>query len=204
MTQKKSLAQRLWDDFSQMDVTKMTDKKGTLTYLSWANAVQVLMDKYPDTSWQMDAQEYPDGSVMVWTVLTIRDGGEEVTRKMWLPVMDYKNKAIKNPDARAISDNAMRCLAKNISTATGLGLYIYRGEDLPSAEKDKPAEVSTDNLVCTPAQIEIIRAGIVEAELPEAKFCEAFGIKAVEQLKQGQLKMANERIQKRLEVLGKA
>jgi hypothetical protein len=50
---------------------------------------------------------------------------------MWLPVMNYKNEAIANPDARAISDTKMRCLVKAFAVL-GLGHYIYAGEDLPS------------------------------------------------------------------------
>ena len=50
--------------------------------------------------------------------------------------MDYRNKAITNPSARAISDTKMRCMVKCIGIF-GLGLYIYAGEDLPDSEKDK-------------------------------------------------------------------
>ena len=49
---------------------------------------------------------------------------------MWLPVMDYKNKAIASPDTRAVSDTRMRCLTKCLAMF-GLGHYIYAGEDLP-------------------------------------------------------------------------
>ena len=54
---------------------------------------------------------------------------------MWLPVMDYKNKAVVNPDARQLNDSMMRCLVKCLAMY-GLGHYIYAGEDLPSQEKD--------------------------------------------------------------------
>jgi len=47
-----------------------------------------------------------------------------------LPVMDYKNKAIVNPDAFAVNTAIMRCMTKALSLH-GLGLYIYAGEDLP-------------------------------------------------------------------------
>ena len=61
---------------------------------------------------------------------------------MWLPVMDYKNKAIVSPDTRAVSDTRMRCLTKCLAMY-GLGHYIYAGEDLPTqaepAVEEKPA-----------------------------------------------------------------
>ena len=50
-----------------------------------------------------------------------------------LPVLDYKNKAVVNPDAMAVNTAMQRCLAKAIALH-GIGLYIYAGEDLPQIE----------------------------------------------------------------------
>jgi hypothetical protein len=55
--------------------------------------------------------------------------------KMHLPVMDNRNNALKNPDARKISDSMMRALAKCIA-CFGIGLYIYAGSDLPDVDTD--------------------------------------------------------------------
>jgi hypothetical protein len=46
--------------------------------------------------------------------------------------MDHRMKAMKNPDARAISDNTMRCLTK-AAGMHGLGLSLWRSEE---ANKD--------------------------------------------------------------------
>jgi hypothetical protein len=46
-----------------------------------------------------------------------------------LPVMDYRNKAIANPDAFSVNTAMQRCLAKAIALH-GLGLSLYVGEDL--------------------------------------------------------------------------
>jgi hypothetical protein len=59
--------------------------------------------------------------------------------KMHLPVMDFKNQAVKNPTSVDINKAMMRCLAKCIATF-GIGLYIYSGEDLPS-EVVEPVDV---------------------------------------------------------------
>ena len=67
-----------------------------------------------------------NGTGMVWVGVTM--GGN--TRTCWLPVMNHRNQAIKNPDAFAINTAIVRCLTKCISMH-GLGLYIYGGEDLP-------------------------------------------------------------------------
>jgi hypothetical protein len=52
--------------------------------------------------------------------------------------MDNKNKAITNPDAFAVNTAIMRCMVKAIALH-GLGLYVYKGEDLPDEQEDKPA-----------------------------------------------------------------
>jgi hypothetical protein len=50
-----------------------------------------------------------------------------------LPVMDFRNKAILNPDAFAVNTAIMRCMTKALALH-GLSLYIYAGEDLPEGE----------------------------------------------------------------------
>ena len=50
--------------------------------------------------------------------------------------MDNKNNSLTNPSTRQIQDSRMRCLVKCLAMY-GLAHYIFRGEDLPDAEKDK-------------------------------------------------------------------
>lgn len=136
MTAKK---QNVWQTLSAVDVSDHIEKKGNLSYLSWAWAWGVLMDHFPSSDYQiMSPVKHEDGTVTVWVSLTVE--GKE--RRMWLPVMDNRNNAIKNPDARKISDATMRCLVKAIAMF-GLGHYIYAGEDLPEAVK---ATASTRDL----------------------------------------------------------
>ena len=47
--------------------------------------------------------------------------------------MDYRNKAIHDPNAFDVNTAIMRCMTKALSLH-GLGLYIYAGEDLPEAD----------------------------------------------------------------------
>jgi len=92
------------------------------------------MDHYPQAIMDFGANEmHEDGTVTVHCTIVI----DTYARHMWLPVMDHRGRAIVRPDARAISDNKMRCMVKCLALF-GLGLYIYAGEDLPSAEKDTP------------------------------------------------------------------
>ena len=43
----------------------------------------------------------------------------EKTHEMTLPVMDHRNKAIQNPNARDISDAQMRCLVMHSALRLG-------------------------------------------------------------------------------------
>ena len=118
----------IWKKLSSINLTDLTEKKGNLTFLSWANGWQKLMEHYPESHFEVceTPTYYSDGSAEVWVSVTV----EGNTRKMWLPVMDNRNNSILNPTSRQVSDARMRCLVKCLGLF-GLGLYIYQGEDLP-------------------------------------------------------------------------
>ena len=124
----------IWQTLSAVNVEDFVQDKMGLRYLSWANSWMVLMDHYPQAIMDFGANEmHEDGTVTVHCTIVI----DTYARHMWLPVMDHRGRAVVRPDARAISDNKMRCMVKCLALF-GLGLYIYAGEDLPSAEKDAP------------------------------------------------------------------
>lgn len=123
---------KAWKVLSALNVNEHVKKKGNLTYLSWTWAWGTLLDHFPESNYEFLENEYhADGSVTVHVALTV-DG---ITRKMWLPVMDNRNNAVKNPNARAISDSKMRCLVK-AAALFGIGHYIFAGEDVPSDPAD--------------------------------------------------------------------
>ena len=143
--------QEVWETLSKVDCSEHIEKKMNLSYLSWAWAWGMFVEHYPNAQYSFqafadangtmhDALFYPDGSASVHVTLNIDD----LTRSMWLPVMDYKNNAIANPSARQISDAKMRCLVKGIAMF-GLGHYIYAGEDLPVApdKEEEPEKQET-------------------------------------------------------------
>ena len=123
----------------KINVNDHTERKGNLTYLSWAWAWAEVLKIDPAASWvahewaDRPAMFLPDGSAMVKVSVTVKND----TKLCVLPIMDNRNRAIQNPDAFAINTAIMRCLAKAIAMH-GLGLYIYAGEDLPEAEKKEP------------------------------------------------------------------
>ena len=127
-----SFAKEIWTTLSRVDVSERIEKKGNLSYLSWAWAWGVLMENYPESQFFFeDNQVFPDESVEVRVVVTVNEGEKTFTRTMWLPVMDNRNHAIIGPNARDISDAKMRCLVKCLALF-GLGHYIFAGEDTPS------------------------------------------------------------------------
>lgn len=110
----------------EIDVSKYTEKKNGLTYLSWAWAVDQLLLSDPKAYWFYSEPKHWGETVMVFCTVVSND----VARTAQLPVMDYRNKAIPNPDAFAVNTAMQRCLAKAIALH-GIGLYIYNGEDVP-------------------------------------------------------------------------
>ena len=155
--EKQSLQRRAWDLLSKINANDKTETKGSgkfaLKYLSWAWAWGILMENFPESGYEIHQYKIlPDGSVMVSVTLTIKDGDEQFSRFMWLPVMNHLNKAIINPDAMDINKATMRCLAKAIAMC-GLGHYIYAGEDLPvddetpKTKSQEPSQKSTQQNV---------------------------------------------------------
>ena len=114
-------------ELRKLDVGTHIEKKNGLSYLSWAWAVDVLLQNDPTATWEFPEPRYYGESMMVFCDVTAFGK----TMKMHLPVMDLRNQAVKNPDAVQINKAMMRCLAKCIATF-GIGLYIFSGEDLPS------------------------------------------------------------------------
>ena len=117
-------------ELRKIDVSKYTEKKGKFTYLSWAWAVDTLLQHDESATWgYADPLTLPDGSMMVFC--TVQAFGKNVTAQ--LPVIDFKNQAIKNPNAMQLNTAMQRCLAKAIALQ-GLGLYVFQGEDLPEGD----------------------------------------------------------------------
>ena len=126
-----------YKELRQIDVSKYTEKKNNLTYLSWAWAVDQLLLADPKAHWfYPEYQRWGNGSVMVFCTVIAND----IARTAQLPVMDYRNKPISEPDSFAVNTAMQRCLAKAIALH-GIGLYIYNGEDIPpDSEDDAPKQ----------------------------------------------------------------
>lgn len=156
-----------------VNVNDHTEKKGNLTYLSWAWAWAEVLKL--DGGATFDVKMFGDlpyccigQTAMVWVTVTMY--GKPMMCQ--LPVMDNRNKAISNPDAFAVNTAIMRCLAKAIALH-GLGLYIYAGEDLP---EEPPVQSITDDQAASLQSL----AAEVGAALPQ--FCAYFKIRNLSEL----------------------
>lgn len=153
-----------FDELYSLNVNENVEKKNGLSYLSWAWAIAETLKKYPLMTYEILRFEnnlpyvYDENTgYMVFTKVTI----ENITREMWLPVMDGANKAmldhdytyevknyktgeieektVKKATMFDINKTIMRCLTKNLAMF-GLGLYIYAGEDLPEEEANRKVD----------------------------------------------------------------
>ena len=138
-TKKLTYAQ-VYDTLSKVNVNEFCEEKMGLTYLSWSQAVRIFTEHFPEWSlkWHgttdandvlRDVTYYEGGTAAVTCTVSIPDGaGGELKREMWLPVLDFKNRATAYPDSMAINTAKMRCWVKNMAI-WGLGLYVYSGLD---------------------------------------------------------------------------
>ena len=131
----------IWETLSKVNVNEHTQTKSggkvDLTYLSWAMAWKILMKYFPQATYKnLPKTVYPDGSVEVGVSVDI-DG---CIREMTLPVMNYANAVIINPNSWQTNTAKMRCLVKCIAMF-GLAIYIYSGEDLPDKNIDEEVQI---------------------------------------------------------------
>lgn len=131
-----------FERLASINVNEQIEKKGGLSYLSWAWAVDRLLRADPAAVWEYgEDRVFDDGTMMVRCTVTAFDK----PMSMHLPVMDHRNNPISKPDAFQVNTAMQRCLVKAIALH-GLGLYIYAGEDLPPGEEapepepEKPAK----------------------------------------------------------------
>ena len=147
MTEEKKL--NYFEQLNNINVQDKIEKKGNLSYLSWAFAWEQLKIKHPKAQYKVYERE--DG-VIYWTdnktawvkVSVTVDNIEHIE---YLPIMDYKNKSIPVGQVSSFNVNTsiQRALTKAIARH-GLGLYIYAGEDIPSSEKDDLLEEERQSL----------------------------------------------------------
>lgn len=123
----------------ELPIGNHVEKKGKFNFLSWVYAVKYLRENYPEAQWiihenvdQAPIFKAPKGYMVKVSVVV---DGQPYTQ--WHPVLNYKNKPIEEPDCFEINTSIQRCLTKAIGLATGIGLGLYAGEDLPVDPEQK-------------------------------------------------------------------
>lgn len=154
----------IFETLFNINVNEHKEDKNGFSYLSWSWAWAEFKKVYPQARYEIKKfNDFPyihdeSAGYMVFTTITVDD----LTYEMWLPVMDFRNNAIKNPSMTDINKTIMRCLVKNMAMF-GLGLYIYAGEDLPQSEADSvtdtPIAISKEpTRECTPEErVELLK-----------------------------------------------
>ena len=161
MADKKLTYGEVWETLSKVDVSKHTEEKMKLTYLSWSRMWMLLCEHYPQAQYEfvdfdgVPYRTFPDGTAEVVTRVMIDD----LVREIPLPVMDYKNNPVVNPHARQVRDNSMRCLVKCVAMF-GLGISVFTGmaeETLPDESIDEqPKGKKTPSKKAEPVKEEVV------------------------------------------------
>lgn len=161
----KTYDEKMAEKFMQLyslDLNDKVENKNGLTYLSWPWAVAELRKAFPSATFKVVKNPQtnlpyfvdPAMGIMVYTEININ--GQ--TFEQWLPVLDSSNRAMKveaytyqvwNKTSRQyenrkveaatmfdINKTIWRCLVKGISVATGIGLPLFTGEDMPESLED--------------------------------------------------------------------
>ncbi len=172
-----------YTEIRKINVNQYIEQKNGLAYLSWSWAVDQLLQLDESASWEYAEPKYFGETMMVFC--TVHAFGKSRTAQ--LPVMDFKNRAIANPDAFSVNTAMQRCLAKAISLH-GLGMYIYAGEDLPQGD------IKSENLIKAPKQSITPTAGALDAfSGDEIDLLGNIAEEVTTLVKKGKVKIAHER-----------
>ena len=134
------MSENYFNKLNAINVNDKTEKKGKLTYLSWAWAWGEVKKLFPDATFTIyenkDGWNYHTDGRTAWVKTGVTVYGIEYIE--YLPVMDAYNKSI--PLEKVTSFDVNKTIQRSLTKACarhGLGLYIYAGEDLPEGE-EKP------------------------------------------------------------------
>lgn len=128
----------VWNTMSQIDIRSIQEKKQGFTYLSWSHALRLLKEHVPHAkvvkhTFEVNGVMLPymrDEGGFAYVMVTVDLGDGDVTTEI-MPVLNHANRPIANPNSFEVNAQLQRCMAKAISMATGLGIHLYAGEDVP-------------------------------------------------------------------------
>ena len=144
-----------FNELNSRNVNDNVEKKNGLNYLSWAYVQQELTKL--DENFQHRFIEFPSPDVpggeffvpylkteegyMVCAEITLFG----VTKREWLPVLNYKNQAIPKGSATTFDINkSMKRVFVKCAAQFGLGNYLYLGEDAPDESENLRQELMNE------------------------------------------------------------
>ena len=105
------------------DVSEMVEKKGQFSYLSWADAVDVLRQLKPESTWRVIKDEqtgWPYTVTESGCFVEVEVTVDDIPLSQIHPILDNRNQTIEKPNAFQVNTSIQRCLAKAIALH-GLG-----------------------------------------------------------------------------------
>lgn len=185
--------QEVFKTLNGLNFNENTKEKLGLKYLSWAYAWEELMTRYPDAKmtihkrtittteeiryesktvtnvYKTEVPYFTDGKTC-WVEVSVEICGKTYTEM--LAIMDNKMNAVRLEAVTSTQVNKaiQRCFVKACARH-GLGLYIFRGEDLPTAEKNSISDTIDRAAEAANAYVEVNEVDFTELQI---SVCEKF------------------------------
>ena len=164
------------------DVSAYVEKKNGLNYVSWSYAWKGIKEKHPTATYKIYENQdgwnyFTDGrTCWVKTGVTIDD----LEHIEYLPVMDYRNKAI--PLERVTSFDVNTAIQRSLTKACarhGYGLKVYAGEDVEAATKEAQGPMTDEQ------REELVSLGVDLEQL-----CSYFKVKTCDDITESMARIA--------------
>lgn len=170
-------------ELNKINVNDKTEKKGGLTYLSWAWAWGEVKKLHPDATYTIyensEGWNYHTDGRYCWVKTGVTVNGIEHIE--YLPVMDFRNNSI--PLEKVTSTDVNKTIQRSLTKAVarhGLGLYIYAGEDLP--ETERPEEKTTPPEKISKKEAATLQTTLEKKNVNIEKLCDQYKVKSLEDL----------------------
>lgn len=192
MSEEKTL--NYFEELYNEDVADYVEKKNGLNYMSWSYAWRGVKVKHPDAFYTIyennDGWNYFTDGRTCWVKTGVTICGLEHIE--YLPVMDYRNKAI--PLERVTSFDVNTAIQRSLTKACarhGYGLKVYAGEDVEAATKETVGPMTDKQ------REELVLLGVDLQAL-----CGYFKVKSLEEISEAMAKTAIDAKRRKLEKEG--